>query len=64
MKIRATIYPSEGENDIEITLEELGISQEDWDEMTEVEQSDKIEAYVDNMDSLYWKLDLYKIIYP
>ena len=54
MNIKAKIIPDMSERTIEITLDDLGLSLEQFEKLSREEIDDKIQEYIDGMKEQPW----------
>ena len=57
MQVKVTISASETKRSFNVSLEDLGTTDEDWAEMTDESRKKLIEEYIDGFDQPYWGID-------
>jgi|JI10StandDraft_1071094.scaffolds.fasta_scaffold79961_3 hypothetical protein len=57
MQVKVTISASETRKSFNVSLEDLGTTDEDWAEMTDESREKLIEEYIDGFDQPYWGID-------
>lgn len=59
MRIKASLCPSTDEDKtVTISLEDLGFTEQEWNELEEHEQQEAIVTYVDDMPNQpYWEVE-------
>ena len=57
MQVKVTISASETRKSFNLSLEDLGTTDEDWAEMTDESREKLIEEYIDGFDQPYWGID-------
>lgn len=63
MKIKLKLGVSEQKKEIEITNDELGYTEEDWEDLDEQKKQDILTIFVDNIhDQPYWYLESFKTL--
>ncbi len=60
--IRVEMSAYKPEKTIDITLEDLGISEEKWDSLNEDEKRTHIRDYTDNIEQPFWEIESVKEI--
>lgn len=63
MKIKLKLGVSEQKKEIEITNDELGYTDEDWEDLLYQDQHQIISTFIDNIkDQPYWYLESFKTL--
>ena len=57
MQVKVTISASETRKSFNVSLEDLGTTDEDWAEMTDESREKLIDEYIDGFDQPYWGID-------
>ena len=57
MQVKVTISASETRKSFNVSLEDLGTTDEDWAEMTDESREKLIEEYIDGFDQPYGGID-------
>jgi hypothetical protein len=61
MKIKVELTPNTTTNTITVTLEDLGLTQEQWDEMDEGQKEETLNNHLfDLPEQPYWMVDKFK----
>lgn len=57
--VKFTVYPNEGQDDVEASFSDLGTTMEQWETLTEYQREKLIIDYMDKKRPVYWRLDTY-----